>query len=105
MKNLDTSTIPADLSERILAVGKIQWGAVSNKTDEQHIADFADSLRITREHFGLEPGPHALHGCYLEGTETVVCHTGTSPNSPTHAKIIAGLWNSVIDALSQQPLT
>lgn len=100
MQNLDTSTIPPDLAKRILAVGKIEWGAVANKTDEQHIADFADSLRITREHFGLEPGNHALHGCYLAGTETVVCHTGTSPNSPTHAQIIAGLWNSVIDALT-----
>lgn len=97
---LDTRTIPPDLAERMLALGKIEWGAISNKTDEQHIADFADSLRITREHFQLEPGEHALNGCYVQGTETVVCHTGISPNSATHGKIIAGLWNSVIDVLA-----
>lgn len=100
--NLDTQTIPPDLAKRMLEVGKIEWGAVANKSDEQHVSDFADSLRLTREHFGLDSGDHALNGCYLAGTETVVCHTGTSPNSATHAKIIAGLWNSVIDALNSQ---
>lgn len=97
--NMDAKTIPANLVEHMLAVGKIEWGAVINKTDEQHVADFADSLRLTREHFALEPGSHALNGCYLPETETVVCHTGTSPNSAANAKIIAGIWNSVIDAL------
>lgn len=102
MKNLDATTIPDELKRRMIVVGKIEWGAVGNKTDEQHLADFADTLRITREHFQLEPGNHALNGCYQTGTETVVCHTGTSPNSAEHAKIIAGLWNSVIDAMKSE---
>jgi hypothetical protein len=48
--------------------------------------------------------PDDLKRRMIAGTETVVCHTGTSPNSAAHAKIIAGLWNSVIDALMAAPV-
>jgi hypothetical protein len=104
MQNLDTSTIPDDLKRRMIAVGKIEWGAIKAKTDEQHIADFANTLAITRKDHDLPEDPRELHGVFIAGTETVVCHTGTSPNSPAHAQIIAGLWNSVIDALMAAPV-
>lgn len=100
--NLDPTTIPKELAERMLAVGKVEWGAVKPKTDVEHVADFCNTLHITRQDFGAPEGPQSLHGVYVAGTETVVCHTGTSPNSPMHAQIMAGLWNSVIDALSKQ---
>lgn len=97
---LDISTIPPDLAQRILTLGKVEWGATSAKSDAEHLEDFASSLQITREHHKTE-GPQSLHGVYISGSETVLCHTGTSPNSPAHAQIMAGLWNSVFDALSK----
>ena len=102
--NLDTKTIPDELARRMIEVGKVEWGAVKAKTDAEIIRDFCDTLRITREQFKTPDGPQSIHGVFLVGTETVVCHTGTSPNSPVHAQIIAGLWNSVIDALMAAPV-
>lgn len=104
MNNLDTSSIPEELARRMIAVGKVEWGAVKAKTDEEIVSDFSDTLRKTREDFKTPDGPQSIHGVFLIGTETVVCHTGTSPNSPVHAQIIAGLWNSVIDALMAAPV-
>ncbi len=34
-----------------------------------------------------------MHGLYIKGTETVICHTGTSPNSGQIARALAGAWN------------
>lgn len=93
---MDITTIPDDIIERMMAVGFIEWGAVNNKTDEQHIEDFRDTLAITRAAHQMPNGLQSLHGCYLPGSSTIVCHTGTSPNSGDHARIIAGLWNSVL---------
>lgn len=103
MQNLDTSTIPDELKKRMIAVGKVEWGAIKAKPDEEHVTDFADTLAITRKDHNLPDGPRELHGVFIAGSETVVCHTGSSPNSPTHAQIMAGLWNSVIDALMAPP--
>lgn len=96
---VDVTTTPRDLVDQILEMGRIEWGAVQAKTDEGHILDFTETLRITRENFGVTEPTQELHGLYLEGTETVLAHTGTSPNSPKNARVIAGLWNSVHDAL------
>jgi len=38
-----------------------------------------------------------MHGLYIGGSDTVLCHTGTSPNSPTHARILTVLWNRFVE--------
>ena len=64
------------------------WGEIPAKTDEEHVEDFRESLRKTREHFGME-GSQPLHGCFVKGTDMVLCHTGTSPTSRSRARFIA----------------
>lgn len=99
--------IPADVAEQVLAMGRAEWGATAEQTSEAHLADFANTLRLTREHFNFEDVPVKLHGLYLEGTGTVLCHTGTSPNSGANAQALTGAWNWLHDqataALAQLP--
>ena len=95
-----TMELPDDLMERLVSAGPIEWGTIVGKTDDEHVADFIDTLRLTREHFGNE-GNTDLNGLYLAGTETVVAHTGTSPNSASHARIIAGLWNALLSVAQE----
>lgn len=98
---IDLGSIPKEIAERILAAGPIEWGATDKQTDEQHVADMARTLELTRKEFATE-GERELNGVYLKGTNTVLAHTGTSPNSPMHAKIITGLWNQLHSALKAQ---
>lgn len=95
------SYLPQDVVESVLSIGPVEWGATDSQRDEQHIADFANTLRLTREHFDTE-GDAALHGIYIAGSNTVVAHTGISPNSPQHARILAGAWNYLVDVAKQQ---
>lgn len=78
-------------------MGRVEWGSTAEQTSERHVADFAKTLRLTREYFNLEDVPVSLHGLYLEGTETVLCHTGTSPNSGMNARALAGAWNWLVE--------
>jgi hypothetical protein len=86
-------TIPRDVCEQVLSMGRVEWGATDRLTDAGHIEHLTNSLRLTREHFNFEDTPVAMHGLYLEGTEKVLCHTGTSPNSAPNAQALAGAWN------------
>lgn len=90
--------IPENVAEHVLRLGRAQWGKVDAQPDATHVAEFAQTLKLTREHFGTE-GDQELHGCYLDGTNTVLCHTGVSPNSPLSASILTGLWNKLHDDL------
>lgn len=103
MPNLDINTIPEEIARHMVKIGRVEWGSVKAKPDAEHIADFADTLRLTRETFANPEGDTPIHGVFLTGSETVVCHTGTSPNSPVNAQIMAGLWNSVLDQLLAAP--
>lgn len=85
--------LPPHIAEQVVSMGRVEWGATAEKVAADHVAGFAETLRITREHFNYEDVPVALHGLYLEGTETVLCHTGTSPNSGPNAQALAGAWN------------
>lgn len=91
------SPIPSDIAAAVLALGKVEWGATAPQTDAEHVAGFENSLRLTREHFGTE-GPQRLDGVYVAGSDIVLCHTGTSPNSPIHARSLTGAWNWLHDA-------
>lgn len=99
-----TMLIPGDLAENLRANGPADYGAVKAKPDEQHVADFANSLKITREHFKQE-GEQQLFGLYEKGTDTVMAHTGTSPRAPDRARILAGLWNALHAALIESDLS
>jgi hypothetical protein len=94
-----TMLLPADLLIYIKECGALDWGAVPAKEDAEHVADFAKSIQITREHFSQQ-GPQMLHGLYMAGTDTVAAHTGTSPNSPKRAQILTGLWNALHSAVT-----
>lgn len=93
-----------DIAAVIEKIGRVEWGATVEQSDEAHIEDFANTLRLTREHFGT-PEQTAKHGVYVEGTGVVVCHTGTSPNSGQHARVMVGLWNELADALAARSLS
>jgi len=92
--------VPEDIEKRLLDAGLVVWGAVGPKPDSEHLADFASTLELTRQHFGTE-GDAELHGLYLDGTDIVLGHTGVSPNSPLHARILVGLWNALHGELSK----
>lgn len=78
-----------DLVERI---GLAEWGATDAMSAKDHAKHFEQSVEKTAETFDQDR-PQRLHGLYIKGTETVICHTGTSPNSEKIARKLEGLWN------------
>jgi len=94
-------TIPKDILETVLKIGRAEWGSVSARSAEEHGAHVCESVKMTAENFG-QTEPQAMHGLYVEGSETVICHTGTSPNSPTNARALAGAWNHLHDQCKAQ---
>jgi hypothetical protein len=92
-----TIELPEDVIDSLLSMGRVEWGTSLHQTDEKHVEDMRDTLRITREYFNTEAEETAIHGVYLEGTNTVLAHTGNSPNSPQHARILVGAWNQLVD--------
>lgn len=95
----DLVTIPADLAALVLKIGRAQWGSTEELDGAAHAAHVAESVRLTAKHFEQE-GPQQMHGLYIDGTETVICHTGTSPNSPEIARALTGAWNWLYDNAS-----
>jgi len=96
--------IPSHIAEQVLSMGRAEWGATSEKTSAEHLADFENTLRLTRENFNLEDIPVQMHGLYLEGAETILCHTGTSPNSGANAQALVGAWNWLYDQCKARAL-
>lgn len=94
--------LPADIVESLLSIGLVEWGQTHKQNDGKHIDDLEDTLRLTRQHFGIEDRETAIHGLYLEGTSVVLAHTGMSPNSPQHARILAGAWNQLVELAKTQ---
>lgn len=97
--------LPADIIESLLAIGPVEWGVSLSQSDEKHAADLLDTLRLTREHFGVTDEETGIHGVYLEGTGTVLAHTGMSPNSPQHARILVGAWNQLVEIAKAKAAT
>ncbi len=90
--------IEDSLADHIVASGEMEWGQVPAKSDEAHLADFASTLkatRETREATGVS-GDMPLEGMYYKGTEIIGAITGTSPNSGPRARLLVGLWNSLL---------
>ncbi len=90
--------VPREIAEVVLKLGRAEWGATKPRTAKQHAVSVGKSVRITAEHFG-QTEPQAMHGLYCQGDETIICHTGTSPNSPNTARALTGAWNHLHDLI------
>jgi hypothetical protein len=88
--------LPADIAEHVTKIGRVEWGQTPAHDAEGHGRHVADSVRLTAAHFG-QTGDQHMHGLWLEGTETVLCHTGTSPNAPKTTQALVGAWNWLVD--------
>jgi len=100
MQIILTLDVPDDLVEHAKLANLAEWGATKDKTDEQHVADFVNSLKLTKEHFNLADQT-PLNGLYEVGTETVLAHTGTGPSSGARARLLAGLWNALLTVVKE----
>lgn len=94
--------IPADIAAVVLRVGRAEWGQTESHDAEGHGRHVADSVRKTAAHFG-QSGEQRMQGLYVEGTDKVICHTGTSPNSPDVARALTGAWNWLHDQVRDTP--
>lgn len=95
--------IPTDIAEHVLSLGRVEWGQTPAHDAEGHGAHVVNSVRLTAEHFE-QTGDQHMHGLWLAGTETVLCHTGTSPNAPKTTQALVGVWNWLVDqALATTP--
>lgn len=88
------------MAKAALEIGPVEWGATKALTAEEHAEHVKSSIKLTEEGFGQE-GPQEMHGLYIGDSDTVLCHTGTSPNSPTHARILTALWNRFVQEAEQ----
>lgn len=93
--------LPIDIAELVIRIGRAEWGQTEAHDAEGHAAHIAESVRITADHFQQDEPQH-MHGLYIEGTGTVICHTGTSPNSPQIARALTGAWNRLHDLALEQ---
>lgn len=94
-------TLPDDIVKSLLAIGRVEWAATDVQSDEEHLSDFERTLKLTRDNFKTE-GNVSLHFVAIEDTGTVVAHTGTSPNSAQHARVLAGAWNQLVSIAEAQ---
>ena len=97
-------SIPEHIAAKLVELGPVEWGATEPMGDLAHGAHVANSVALTAEHFG-QTEPQRMHGLYLNGTETVVCHTGTSPNAAVIAQALAGAWNWLVEEARSQETT
>jgi len=96
--------LPPEVAAHILKIGRVEWGQTHAHDADGHGEHIARSVRLTAETFAQEGDQH-MHGLWVEGTETVVAHTGTSPNAPATTQALVGMWNWFHDqaALSAAP--
>lgn len=99
---MNVNEIPQDVIESVLAIGEVEYGTTIEQSDEAHAAEHAETLRLTREHFGTV-GDVAMKSVYLKDTNVVLAHTGTSPNAEQHARILSGLWNWLVENAQKPP--
>ncbi len=98
------ASIPSAIRELVLSIGEAEWGQTFAHDAEGHAEHIAESVRKTAAHFGQTEDQH-MHGLYLKGTETVICHTGTSPNSPKIAQAMTGAWNWLLAECQAQGMS
>lgn len=86
----------SELSET--SSGAWEWGATESQPDKQHIADFAETLSKTREHFGIG-FETKIHGVFVEGTDLKLAITGNSPTAAARAEYLAAVSPKNMKAL------
>lgn len=91
-----SEAILKEMQEAAIKIGHVEWGTTHELSADGHAGHVKSSVEATAKHFKQE-GPQKMHGLYAKGTNTVISHTGTSPNSPTHARILTALWNKFVD--------
>jgi hypothetical protein len=91
-----SDSVLKEMQHAAVSIGRVDWGSTHALDASGHAGQTKSSVETTAEKFEQE-GPQEMHGLYLSGTETVLCHTGTSPNSPTHARIMTALWNHFVE--------
>ena len=91
----------AEMQKAALAIGHVEWGTTHELDAKGHSEHVGRSVEITRQNFD-QTKPQKMHGLYVKGTKAVLGHTGTSPNSPTHARILTALWNKFVDDAAAQ---
>lgn len=91
-----TNHYPSEILELVRRIGKAEWGATDSMSARAHGRHVAASVQFTAKQFE-QSELQKMHGLYIDGTETVICHTGTSPNSPQIARALTGLWNDLYD--------
>lgn len=102
MKTINISlTLSDDDMKYFQECGEAEWGVVSAKPDADHIADFASTLKLTREWFSEIPENAGLHGLYMKGTSVVMAHTGISPKAPLRAALLASLWTEAVRVIAE----
>ena len=69
------------------------WAATDEKSDEEHVADFVETLAKTREHFDL-PEKTAINAVLGED-DTILAMAGNSPESSERARAIVGFLHSM----------
>lgn len=89
-------SLPDDIAETVLKLGPVEWGQTDPKDAGGHGESVKNSVELTAAHFHQE-GLQPMNGLYLVGEDTVVCHTGTSPNSAQVARALTGAWNLMHD--------
>ncbi|PWE52009.1 hypothetical protein DEM27_33380, partial [Metarhizobium album] len=89
--------LPADVIESLLKVGLVEWGQTFCQSDEKHIEDYRDTLRMTREGYEIEAEETTISYVALAGTSIVLANTGNSPNSRQTARILVGAWNQLVE--------
>lgn len=99
-----TMEVPDDLAERVLTVGRVEWGHSGAGTDLAHVLSFAQMLEEARKNFG--DGDRRLDMQDVSYTDPergnlAIALTGTTPHSGRHAQIITGLWNGLHDELKK----
>ena len=90
-----------EMQEAALKIGHVEWGTTHAHDADGHADHVRNSVKTTSETFG-QMEDQKMHGLYVKDTETVIGHTGTSPNSPTHARILTALWNKFVDDALQE---
>jgi hypothetical protein len=93
-----------EMKKAALEVGRVEWGSTDKLDAQGHADQTKTAVEGTADHF-QQDGLQEMHGLYLSGTEITLCDTGTSPNSPTHARILTALWNHFVECVELERQT
>jgi hypothetical protein len=77
------------------------WAQTAEQTDAQHVEDYADTLKRTRETFPEMPELTAMNCILREDTQLVLAYVGNSPTSVDRASAMVGFLASMPQVIDQ----